>query len=74
MTLRYVPCGRAIGARTVAVATGQHDLWELEAAGPWLTLPRLPSPERLPELLGLRPERDEGSAGHRKVSRLATWS
>ena len=32
MTLRYVFCGRAIGARTAAVATDQHDLWELEAA------------------------------------------
>jgi phosphoglycolate phosphatase len=61
-----VACGRAIGARTVAVATGQYDPGELEAAGAWLTLPRLPSPERFAELLALRPERDEGKSGPSK--------
>lgn len=61
-----IACGQAIGARTVAIATGQHDPRELEAAGAWLTLPRLPSPERFAELLGLRPERDAGEPGQLK--------
>ena len=38
-----VACGRAIGARTVAVASGEHSVGELEAHGPWRTLPELPA-------------------------------
>lgn len=34
--------GQAIGARTVAVATGGYDTDELAAAGAWRTLPHLP--------------------------------
>ena len=49
-----VRCGQAIGARTVAVASGPYPLDELEACGPWLALERLPEPERFAELLGLR--------------------
>jgi phosphoglycolate phosphatase len=48
-----VRCGQAIGARTVAVATGGYPADELEPCGPWLTLERLPSPARFAELLGL---------------------
>ena len=49
-----VSCGKAIGARTVAVATGPgYSLAELEACEPDLALPELPSPERLAGALGL---------------------
>jgi phosphoglycolate phosphatase len=48
-----IRCGQAIGARTVALATGSHPAGELEACGAWLTLERLPEPERFAELLGL---------------------
>jgi phosphoglycolate phosphatase len=40
-----VRCGQAIGARTVAVASGpSYGLEELRACEPWLTLERLPEP------------------------------
>lgn len=39
-----VHCGKAIGARTVAVATGAYSLAQLAALEPWLALERLPSP------------------------------
>jgi phosphoglycolate phosphatase len=40
--------GAAIGARTVAVATGQYSMSELGAASPWRVLPQLPpAPEFL---------------------------
>jgi phosphoglycolate phosphatase-like HAD superfamily hydrolase len=48
-----VRCGQAIGARTVAVASGGYTLSELEACGPWLSLERLPEPARFAELLDL---------------------
>jgi phosphoglycolate phosphatase len=48
-----VRCGQAIGARTVAVASGPYALDELEACGPWLALEGLPEPERFLRLLGL---------------------
>jgi phosphoglycolate phosphatase-like HAD superfamily hydrolase len=49
-----VSCGKAIGARTVAVATGpSYTLAELEGCEPWLALQRLPEPERFLELLEL---------------------
>lgn len=48
-----VSCGKAIGARTVALATGHYSVWELGACEPWLTLERLPAPRRFAELLGL---------------------
>jgi phosphoglycolate phosphatase len=48
-----VRCGNAIGARTVAVATGGYPAGELEVCGPWLTLERLPEPRHFAELLGL---------------------
>jgi phosphoglycolate phosphatase len=48
-----IRCGQAIGARTVALATGSYGADELEACGPWLALERLPEPARFAELLGL---------------------
>ena len=48
-----VRCGLAIGARTVAVATGAYSADELEAEKPWLLLERLPARERFSELLEL---------------------
>jgi len=48
-----VEAGDAIGARTVAVATGVHDSATLQAAGAWVVLERLPDPRRFCELLGI---------------------
>jgi phosphoglycolate phosphatase len=48
-----VRCGRAIGARTIAVASGEHAEDELARAGAWLTLPRLPGPAEFARLLGI---------------------
>jgi phosphoglycolate phosphatase len=48
-----VRCGKAIGARTVAVASGPHTAEELAASEPWLLLEALPDPPRFRELLGL---------------------
>lgn len=48
-----VRCGRAIGARAIAVATGVHSEEELAAAGPWLTLRGLPTPTEFARVLGL---------------------
>jgi phosphoglycolate phosphatase len=48
-----VSCGQAIGARTVAVASGGYPIGELEACRPWLALERLPEPARFAQLLGL---------------------
>jgi phosphoglycolate phosphatase len=43
-----VSCGKAIGARTLAVATGPgYDLEELRACDPWLALTELPAPDEL---------------------------
>jgi phosphoglycolate phosphatase-like HAD superfamily hydrolase len=48
-----IRCGQAIGARTVAVASGSYGLEELEGCDPWLALERLPAPDRFTELLAL---------------------
>jgi phosphoglycolate phosphatase-like HAD superfamily hydrolase len=39
-----VNCGAAIGARTIAVATGRHSAEELSLASPWRVLAQLPPP------------------------------
>ncbi len=39
-----VSCGKTIGARTVAVATGMYSLAELAAHSPWWAVERLPDP------------------------------
>jgi phosphoglycolate phosphatase-like HAD superfamily hydrolase len=46
-----VACGQAIGARTVAVASGEFGVDELARHEPWLVLERLPEPERFFEAL-----------------------
>jgi phosphoglycolate phosphatase-like HAD superfamily hydrolase len=49
-----VSCGKAIGARTVAVAAGpSYSLAELEACEPWLALEELPEPGAFASTLGL---------------------
>jgi phosphoglycolate phosphatase-like HAD superfamily hydrolase len=46
-----VECGKAIGARTIAVASGWHSLEELTATEPWLVLERIPDPQTFRRLL-----------------------
>jgi phosphoglycolate phosphatase-like HAD superfamily hydrolase len=48
-----VACGKAIGVRTIAVATSTHDEDELAASEPWAVLPQLPEPAEFARLLGL---------------------
>jgi phosphoglycolate phosphatase-like HAD superfamily hydrolase len=48
-----IRCGRAIGARTVAVASGAYSREELEAFDPWRALDALPGPESFAELIEL---------------------
>jgi phosphoglycolate phosphatase-like HAD superfamily hydrolase len=48
-----IRCGKAIGARTVAVATGAYALDELRAHSPWAALERLPDPPDFRGLIGL---------------------
>lgn len=50
-----ISCGKVIGARTIAVATGpSYTLAELEACAPWLALEQLPEPHELMPLLALQ--------------------
>lgn len=46
-----IRCAAAIGARSIAVATGEYGLEELHSHGPWLTLPQLPPPDAFVELI-----------------------
>jgi phosphoglycolate phosphatase len=48
-----VRCGKAIGARTVAVASGVHSADELRACDPWLVVDGLPAPEEFAARLGI---------------------
>ena len=48
-----VACGKAIGARTIAVATGAFTTAELVAVEPWQVLERIPDPAAFEALLGL---------------------
>jgi phosphoglycolate phosphatase len=52
-TAADVECGKEIGARTIAVATGSYSVEELAASDPWLLLERLPDPGAFRDLLGL---------------------
>jgi phosphoglycolate phosphatase-like HAD superfamily hydrolase len=52
-----VECGTAIGARTIAVATGSYGLGALRRAEPWAALERLPEPPEFRMLVGLGSER-----------------
>jgi len=43
-----ISCGKVIGARTIAVATGPaYELEALRACDPWLAWPELPPPDEL---------------------------
>jgi phosphoglycolate phosphatase len=46
-----VECGKAIGARTIAVASGWHSIDELSATDPWVVLERIPEPAEFRRLL-----------------------
>jgi len=46
-----IHCANAIGARTVAVATGGYSLDELESHRPWRAFAELPSAERFEQLI-----------------------
>jgi phosphoglycolate phosphatase-like HAD superfamily hydrolase len=48
-----VRVGKAIGAKTVAVASGPSPVEELEATEPWLVLPAIPEPDAFFAALGL---------------------
>ena len=48
-----VSCGKSIGARTVAVASGGYTEEELRACEPWRLWPRLPAPAEFERELGL---------------------
>jgi phosphoglycolate phosphatase len=48
-----VACGRAIGARTIGVASGSFSAAELEEAGAWVVLSELPPPLEFAALIGL---------------------
>jgi phosphoglycolate phosphatase len=49
-----IQCGSAIGARTLAVATGRHTMDELRAHAPWRVLQQLPDPEEFLLMLAHR--------------------
>lgn len=46
-----VRCGAAIGARTIAVATGRYPLADLAALAPWRALEELPEPSAFVSML-----------------------
>ncbi len=48
-----IRCGKAIGARVVAVASGSYDLEELERHQPWWTVPCLPETTVFLQKIGL---------------------
>ena len=50
-----IRCGKDIGARTIAVATGVHSPAMLQEHSPWVVLERLPDPEGFEALLDLPP-------------------
>jgi phosphoglycolate phosphatase len=48
-----IACGKAIGARVLAVATGGYTEEQLRSCDPWLVLPSLPEPDAFLSRLGL---------------------
>jgi phosphoglycolate phosphatase len=48
-----VECGKAIGARTIAVASGWHSPDELAETEPWIVLERIPEPAEFRRVLGI---------------------
>ncbi|MBI4886430.1 MAG: HAD family hydrolase [Acidobacteria bacterium] len=62
-----ITCAAAIGARTIAVATGGYTLEELRAHGPWQVFAELPPADRFVALIdGARPS--SMAPGGRSVS------
>lgn len=58
-----IDCARAIGARTIAVATGGYGIEELQAHDPWRAFPELPPVDQFVSLLGdRRPRRRQPTA------------
>lgn len=53
-----ITAGNAIGARTIAVATGVHSAEELATHGPWRTLSSLPSPDEFERLIDTEADAD----------------
>ena len=54
-----IDCANAIGARTIAVATGGYSLAELQAHGAWRVLEQLPPPNEFLAMIGVgNPEPD----------------
>lgn len=48
-----IACGKAIGAKTIAIATGSFSRPELERESAWLVLDELPDPAEFRRLVGL---------------------
>lgn len=52
-TVHDVACGKAVGANTIAVATGPISRQELEVSEPWAVLDELPDPVAFKALVGI---------------------
>jgi phosphoglycolate phosphatase len=52
-TPRDVGCARALGLRSIAIATGEYGVDELERSGAWRAFERLPEPTEFRALVGL---------------------
>jgi phosphoglycolate phosphatase-like HAD superfamily hydrolase len=52
-TPRDVDCARALGLRSIAVATGEYGVDELQRSGAWRALEQLPEPTEFRTLVGL---------------------
>lgn len=48
-----IACGKAIAARTIAIATGSFSRADLERETPWIVLDHLPDPAEFRRLIGL---------------------
>jgi len=46
-----IRCGKAIGARTIAIATGTYSLEQLQAYSPWMAVGQLPAAEEFVQIL-----------------------
>ena len=58
-----IACANAIGARTIAVATGGYSLEELEEHRPWRVFAELPAPDAFAALIDDEPRRRSGVDG-----------
>ncbi|MDJ0519470.1 MAG: HAD hydrolase-like protein [Trichodesmium sp. MO_231.B1] len=52
-TPKDINCCQAIGARSIAVATGSYTLEELQQYNPWWAIPSLPTPNIFSDKIGL---------------------